>query len=186
MAQKQMNLLPPARRWSLRQEVTLNAVTRFARAVAVGLLSLALLAAAVSVGLWGFANLTSNRTAESELGRQVAAYDRKKSEVKRYNSLLEVIDSLGRERLVWSDIIPDLLDIVPSGIIIGRLEADRESNTIYFSGSSVARSSLVVFEERLGELPWVKDVKAPRANLLNPVNAPYEFTLTLKEDYVDQ
>ncbi|MFH1354002.1 MAG: hypothetical protein ABIH36_01820 [bacterium] len=178
---RKLNLLPPGRRLSLRQEVLLSAANRFLRRVAVSLAVLTVLAALAGVGMWG-ASLLTGRTAEAELAQQVAAYHKLKSEIDSQNALLELVDDRIRGRNVWSDLIPDLLDIVPPGITIDALRAGEETKTITFSGTAGARSSLVVFEERLRLLPWVQEMTAPRTNLLGRVDAAYTFGLTVKDE----
>lgn len=174
---RQLNLLPPGRRLGLRQEILLSAIIHFLHEGAVGLVMLAALAGLTAVGMW-VSSFLVGQTAESELAQQVASYHEIKGEIKSQNALMEFIDGQMGGRLVWSDLIPSLLATVPPNVTIDTLRVDRDTATVSFSGTAQARSSLVVFEQRLRLLPWVVDITAPRTNLLGRVNAAYTFSLT--------
>lgn len=174
---RQLNLLPPGRRLGLRQEILLSAIIHFLHEGAVGLVMLAALAGLTAVGMW-VSSFLVGQTAESELAQQVASYHEIKGEIEGQNALMEFIDGQMGGRLVWSNLIPSLLATVPPNVTIDTLRVDRDTATVSFSGTAQARSSLVVFEQRLRLLPWVVDMTAPRTNLLDRVNAAYTFSLT--------
>ncbi len=174
---RQLNLLPPGRRLGLRQEILLSAITRFLHDGAVGLIILAALASLTAAGM-GVSSLLVGQTAESELAQQVASYHEVKRKIESQNVLMEFIDNQIKGQLVWSNLVPSLLATVPPGVTIDTLQVDMDTATVSFSGTAQARSSLVVFEQRLRLLPWVVDMTAPRTNLLDRVNAAYTFSLT--------
>lgn len=176
---RQLNLLPPGRRLGLRQEILLSAITRFLHDVVVGLIILAVLASLAAVGMW-VGSLLVGQTAESELAQQVASYHEIKGRIESQNALMEFVDNQIKGRLVWSNLVPSLLATVPPDVTIDTLRVDMDTATVSFSGTARARSSLVVFEQRLRLLPWVVDMTAPRTNLLERVNAAYTFSLTIE------
>lgn len=179
LAARWLNLLPPGRRLGLRQEILLSAITRFLRDVAMGLIMLAVLAGLTAVGMW-ISSLLVGQTAESELAQQVASYHEIKGKIESQNALMEFADNQIKERLTWSNLMPSLLATVPPDVTIDTLRVDMDTATVSFSGTAQARSSLVVFEQRLRLLPWVVDMTAPRTNLLDRVNAVYTFSLTIE------
>lgn len=176
---RQLNLLPPGRRLGLRQEILLSAITRFLHDVVVGLIILAVLASLAAVGMW-VGSLLVGQTAESELAQQVASYHEIKGRIESQNALMEFVDNQIKGRLIWSNLVPSLLATVPPDVTIDTLRVDMDTATVSFSGTARARSSLVVFEQRLRLLPWVVDMTAPRTNLLERVNAAYTFSLTIE------
>lgn len=177
-----MNLLPPRRRAGLYQEILLSAITHFLRSVAIGLTILVVLAILAGISTW-VGSLVVGRMAEFELTQQVAKYNQLVSQVKEKNALLQTIDSLGKDRVVWSDLMPSLLATVPPNTTVDSLQVDLSTMTITLSGVAKIRNSLVVFEERLRLLPWVAEMTAPKTNLLDPVDAAYTFSLKVKEGF---
>lgn len=177
---RHLNLLPAERREHLRRGALMVSTVRIVRTMIVGLGMLSIGAGMIGTSLWGL-TFTFASSGNLELEQRVGDYLRLKGEINEQNSLLRMVDDLGRNRLVWSDYLSVFLSEVPPGTIINSLSADSTSGLVNFSGTALTRNSLVVFEERLSQLDWVETITASRQNLLQKSNPEYTFELKLKQ-----
>ncbi len=176
---RHLNLLPVERREHLRRGALLVSSVRIVKTLLMGLGVMSGGAVLIGLSLWGL-TFTYASSGSSELEQQVGAYVQLKDIIARQNQVLNQVNRLGSERLVWSDYLGGFLSEVPPGTTINILTADTTSGMVTFSGEALTRNSLVVFEERLSQLEWVASVAAPRQNLLQRSNPEYSFELKLK------
>jgi Tfp pilus assembly protein PilN len=177
---RHLNLLPLERKAVLRKELGIAAALRITLNIFWVILSVTL----VGVSLWGVIWMMDWRreeTADVLLVKQVREYNEWRNAVTSQNTLLHAIDNLGETRVLWSQVIASLLKTVPPGTSVVTLTAEMRAGEAILSiaGQAQTRNVLVLFEERLRELPWVREVEAPRKNLLKRINADYEFKLYL-------
>lgn len=119
--------------------------------------------------------------ADNNLAKATAAYANLRQAVAQKNALLETIATVADINIIWSETISDLLSAIPSGVKITSMQGDQgDAPFIVFSGQSPTRNSLIVLEKRLQALPWIGSVDAPNSNLIDRVNAPYEFRIPFK------
>jgi hypothetical protein len=162
----------------------LSSATKFLRVVIVGLGGLVMTAVLAWIGLW-ITSETMSRSTEADLRVEVDNYNRLRVVVARENAVLELVNGLAKDRVEWSLVLSDLLRIVPPGVTIVNMQTNVNESLISFSGSALNRSSLVVFEDRLRVLPWVKEVVAPRENLLSRIKPSYNIRLVVDATKID-
>ncbi|MEX1997970.1 MAG: hypothetical protein WEA04_04860 [Candidatus Andersenbacteria bacterium] len=189
---REINLLPPSRRQSLRREVTLASIGRFLSSLMVGLGMLTVGAVLAMIGLWIFF-YTVAATNNVEFERTIAQYRELRDGIAEQNIFLNYIYGLGTGRQVWSDFLPGLFTSIPPGVEIatmsGRSVINEEGvveSTFTVSGRAAARSTLTIFADRLRLLPDVAQVDAPSSNLIQRENPLYRFTLQLKDKIIEE
>lgn len=173
----ELNLLPPHRRSLLRRDVLLRAATRFFNSVLLGLLVVTSGGVALAVVLWATALRT--KATDAELALVVQQFSESRTVVGRHNAFLTTLDTLDAQRLSWAPLLRDVLAIVPPSTTLSTITADAASGEIILTGVAPARSTLIVFEERLKLLPWTVSVASPSENLLLRDNPSFRFSLTL-------
>lgn len=186
MSVREINLLPPERRRRLRNESMAVSLTDIIKSVNAGLLLMTLVAAAIVTSLWLFSVAAQPTTAE-DLRQVVAEYQRLREAVAQENAILERLAALGRERVVWSDLLGDFFTATPPGVTLHRLGGDitfvegaRSSAVLNFGGQAVARSALIIYEEKVRQMKHVQDVTSPASNLLERSNPLFQFSVVLK------
>lgn len=175
---RQLNLLPRERRRALRRALTLDAVTNLVRSLFWSLLLVTVVGLAAGGGL-AFVSWWEGQAGLSVFEHRMAEYTRAQQAVAQRNQLIEAIDRLGRERMVWSGVLQQLLPVLPPGATIETLQLDAAERSVVVAGAAATRAEVVILEDRLRGQPWVAGLEAPRGNLLAKENAPYTFTLSI-------
>lgn len=185
MPAQEINLLPPDRRRRARNESLAVSVTRIVKSINIGLLLLTTLAGAFVAALWVY-SLAARPTTEAELTGVVDEYQALRDRVAEENAVLARLESLGRRRLVWSEVLQDFFAITPPGITLSHLDGaltfvDGEitAGGLTFGGQAVTRNSLKVYEEKMKGLAGVQQVNSPTSNLLERNNPSFQFSLVL-------
>ena len=178
---KELNLLPPDRRLFLTRQLVINSVNRFLKTVVWSLLAMTLVGVFSIVVLRLWLVFSSDRVTVS-LATEVAKYQGLREDIATRNNVLLQMKTVSDERVVWSDLFPDLFVALPPATTISRFSGDvlTSNPKLTLSGQSVSRSALVVLEDRLRKLEWAQDVSAPNSNLLERVNPTYVFNISLK------
>lgn len=177
---RELNLLPPARRRYLAQQLMLNAAVRFLHSVnlSLGIVTAAGLTAIVILQI--LVTLLSSATT-TILADEVKNYQELRTKIAKQNENLSAMAKLSKDQTVWSEIFADLFSTMPPGTKMSSISGEANVITkISFSGQAFSRSALVVLQDRLQNLPWVKEVQAPNSNLLERVNPTYTFDVILK------
>lgn len=185
MSVREINLLPPERRRRLRNESMAVSLTGILKSINTGLVTMTLIAVAIVVAIWLFAVAVKPTTAE-ELSQVVDEYQGLRDEVAQKNAVLERLTALGRERIVWSELLSGFFALAPPGVTLHRLGGDVtfvegavSSTVLNFGGQAVSRSALIVYEEKLRGMKQVQEVSSPTSNLLERSNPVFQFSLTL-------
>jgi len=178
---RHLNLLPQDRRKDLRREVLISAANRFLRSVLLGL-GIMTVAAVGAIIVTGTLSVTASGLADSELINQVKLYNDLGAEINEQNERLELVNSLDKDRVLWSEALTSLLGIVPPDTTIETIRGQTDQTKLLFEGVAPTRTSLVIFRERLLALPWVVEVEAPGSNLLSRDNPRYIFTLFVNKE----
>ncbi len=176
-----LNLLPPERKKLLaKRRITARANASLLM-LFVGLLLITCMGAGSIVVLRYLYN-REQVAVEDDLLRATAAYGELRKEVGQKNALLNTVRGLSGMGIAWSEKITDLFGAIPPGVRVVSIQGNAEKEPfILFSGQSPTRNSLILLEKRLRELPWLASLDAPNSNLIDRVNAPYEFRLLLKD-----
>jgi Tfp pilus assembly protein PilN len=175
----QLNLLPPERRRLLLRQVFFTSLQKFLSSLLVGLgiVTACGLVAGGTLLIWSWAVSPAN---EGELQAAVKQYQARRDEIAGQNEKLKVMQDLHNNRLVWAPKLENLSTVIPPGAILTQVAADSVSGHLVLSGQALARSVLIVLEQRLQVLPWVDQVDAPPSNLLQRESPIFDFDLTLK------
>jgi hypothetical protein len=176
---KHLNLLPPERRAHLRRGAFLVSAVRIVHQLIIGLGVLSASGGIFIVGMWLLA-ITFTGSGSTQLQDKVTQYIELREEVSEKNELLQMVNRLGNDRIVWSDHLVEFLEVIPPGTTISSLTGDARVGIFEFSGTAITRSALVIFEERLNQLSWVNSVAAPRRNFLKKDSPKYTFELRLE------
>ncbi len=181
---KELNLLPPTRRRFIDQQVTLNIVVKIVNRLIVALLVLTC-GGLLSLGGLYTATAVSGRGASSELKLEIERYQAKREEIARQNAALKLLYDLSTAPVVWSEILPELLAVLPAGTTINKMAGDQFSTArLDFQGRATSRSSLIAFTERLNKLPWVASFTAPHSNLIDRINPDYSFSIVINQKFL--
>lgn len=181
----ELNLLPTSRRRVLARRVSLEVVRRFLQVIVFNLVALTAVGV-VAVVVLQILVLTSSHDGTVELDEYVSQYQRLRDDIAEQNLLLSDMERLGSQRVVWPEWFSSVFAVMPPGTAIEQMSGNFEQRTLTFSGEAAARSTLVVLEDKLGDLPWVKQVTAPHSNLLERINPAYQFILTAQLDIEEE
>lgn len=180
MSIRELNLLPDERRQALTRQLVINSVNHFLRSIVASLVIMTTVGVFAVVVLRSWAAASSRETTQM-LEEQVEKYQALRGEIAVQNENLKFMSELTSNRVVWAPLFTDVLRALPPGTKIQQLGADVGiESRLSFTGQAVARSALVVIEERLKELAWAQSVRAPHANLLERTNPQFTFDVTLR------
>jgi len=178
---KHLNLLPPNRRSHLRREAVWGAIIKISRTLALGV-SLVTVAAIVAwLIIWILSALATQST-QQKLTQEIQVYNDLRRVIDDKNEVLSVLAQRGSDRIVWAEKIAQVLGQMPADSVVHNIDASRDSRSLTLTGQAPLRSSLVIFEENVSDLPWLAEIDAPRDNLLSPVNPLFIFTFKVKDD----
>lgn len=187
MSTREINLLPPSRRYWLQQQVTSLALIRFLNTI-IGATSV-LTAAALLILLIGWiGNRAIAPQEEASIESVVTEYGHIRERIAEQNNLLRYVATFGHQRIVWSEFLRSFFDVLPPDVTIATLRAQGvlepgagTVSSLSVTGNTTARSTLTIMQDRLQTLPAVASVTAPATNLIKRDNPPYQFTLELKD-----
>src|SRR5690348_3207962 len=111
---RELNLLPPARRTFLAQQVVLNAVVRFLRSLNIGLGIMTGVGVAAIVVLQLLVTFLSGSTTVLLAG-EVKHYQDLRTQIAKQNQNLSQMVTLSNAQIVWSSLLPDLLGTMAPG-----------------------------------------------------------------------
>lgn len=174
---KEINLLPLPRRRQLARRFFERELRRLMTSFLLGVLVVTG-AGVSSLGALTIATSILFPVQNNELETAVIDYRTETRAIQARNKIIAQMLHQQETRLIWSVYFPDIIASFPAGTQLTGISGDRESNQIALQGRVSARSALIVLENKLKTLPWVKEVVSPPANLLERVSP--EFSLTLR------
>lgn len=175
----EINLLPPARRRRLRRLWLQETVVQVLRHVQIALGVMTLLGALAGGGLQIMLILSPEDGSES-IPPLIREYQMIRQNITSQNVLAEAVEARSKNRIVWSDLLSGLLEILPPNTTIEQIQATSIPSQLLFSGTSVNRSANVILKSRLEGLSWASQIEAPLQNLLDRENPEYSFTVHIK------
>ncbi len=157
------------------------AVTRIVSTVMYGLVMMTVIGLGLMSLMWWMG--WSDATDSDKLIGEIREYREARGKIEDENKLLAAINTLGEERILWSEVLMNLMNNLPVGITLYDVQSitDGGRQILEIRGTAVTRTMLVVFEERLRQLEWAEDVEAPRSNLLERNNAKFRFRIAVKK-----
>ena len=180
---RHLNLLPPERRQHLQREMVMMSATALLRVVAAGLLLLTVAGVGTIATVRGIVFMTSRSVAD-ELSQPLREYNELRKVIISRNGVLALVAATSEQRVVWGQLVLDLLGTVSPDVRVTTMRADAHTPSLTFSGTAATRNSLVILESRLRLLPGVAMVEAPVTNLLDRENPKFVFTLVLDKTHI--
>lgn len=188
MVNREINLLPPSRRLRLRNETVIMSLQKIIRAINGSLVALTVVGLVAAIVLTALAPII-NRGETTELEQVLEDYRSLRETIVTRNVLYRHIASIGAKRLVWTDLLREVLPTMPSGVRIvslaGSLELDDQGEIVnaglVLRGQAPTRTTLIIWQDQLRELAAVHDIVSPTSNLLDRTNLNYDVTLILTE-----
>lgn len=176
----EINLLPFSRRRILHRLFVEESIGILLRRVLLMLMSITALGVAAVVVI-SFSERLGSFEVSSALEERIKQYQELRSEVALRNQALQEMKIAIGEKIEWSALFQEVFEALPPGVTLREMSGDIASRHLLLSGTAPARSSLIVLEGRLHALPWVETIESPPSNLLQRLNTPFSFTVTLKE-----
>jgi Tfp pilus assembly protein PilN len=186
MATRQINLLPPERRYALKKSLVWKKLVDFSNKLELTLWFLSFVGIILMLSLW-ILSVAAASTTVKELEMEVEEYREIRREVAQQKALLEQVHGVAKDRMVWSDVLNEFVNVVPSGIIIEFLSGNMMSGNnenmeanLSLKGQAVTRNVLQAFIKRLEELEVTTKIDSPASNLLDRDRPEFELKLQIK------
>ena len=178
---REINLLPPDRRRNLEREAFLQALQRAFYSLLLALMLMTALSAVCLVVIKSIA-AAEERTQDSNVAQRVEEFRDLRDDIALDNERLKLMLEQLDGRVLWSARLQELLDTLPPGVHVARMQANDQPplRQLVFSGTAITRNALIVLEKRLQSLSWVEGVEAPVSNLINRTDAEYIFTIRIQ------
>lgn len=172
----EINLLPPARRRRLRRLWLQENIIQVVRHAQIALGVVTVLGVIAGGGLQAMLVLAPDEGDEA-IPNLIREYQMIRQEITGQNQLAAAVELEAKGRIVWSDLITALLEILPPSTTIEQIQITSEPAQLLFAGTSANRSANVILQSRLEGLSWASRIDAPLQNLLDRENPEYSFTV---------
>lgn len=163
-----LNLLPPKEKYKQKLE-RINHLVIF---ISAGLLAILLIFILLLTGIWFYLS----RIEVSGLSEPADEISKKVNDL---NEKLININQIIEERIVWSQVLEELSQKVPSGVNLVSLNLNRENRKIDLRGQAQLREQLLAFQDNLEKSPQFVDIYSPLANLIKPTNLDFILSFYL-------
>lgn len=178
----ELNLLPLSRRRLIDQQVTLNVFTVLITHLVIAFAIVTFSGLAVLGGLQAMTLFTA-RQASSQLQDEIANFQEKREEIARQNAALKQLYELSADNVAWSELVSDVLTLLPAGTSIEKIEGDQSLQPrLTLQGKATSRTSLIAIADRLKKVPWAQVVTAPQSNLIERINPSYSFNIIINQE----
>ncbi len=169
-----LNLLPPDRRAKLNQLIQILFLKNMLEFVIVALC----LFAVILVLSWTLLVREFNNLTQSALliGRDYSGYNQ---EVRRINNIIRRVNDANADYL---PILPKILEItqtLPNNIKLNTINIDRRTQRFLISGTARTRNDLLMYQEILKKIKWLKPATMPTTQLLQKENINFEYQTDL-------
>ncbi len=182
----ELNLLPSDRRAVLARQAMIAVFVQLVRNFCLGLIVITIVGGLAIAGIEGLIFM-ADTSAIDRLTQAQEQYNTMRQEIAEQNILIELLHDHEKQRVVWSDIMTNLFQILPGGVTVKSVEGDtRPENRLTFKGTASNRNILIVTNDRLHQQEWVDRVDAPHSNLVSRFNSAYIFTVFLKQQQPEE
>lgn len=175
---KEINLVPLRRRRQLIRRFYELELRRFVMSLLLATLLVTVSGVVAVVGLQVMAGVIGG-AAREELDTAVIDYRAETRLILEQNAEIVEMQRHHEQRLEWSGWLPDVFASLPGGVVISQLSGAREGRELQVVGHAPARSAVIVLEDKLKTLPWVKTIEAPHSNLLERLSPEFIFKIRL-------
>lgn len=102
--------------------------------------------------------------------------------IEQANQIIKQVHLKQAEIILWTPLLEEISEIVPSGIYLNNLSYQATKGQISLSGWADCRDNLLNFQKSLEESPFFEEIEAPLANLIKQKDINFSFTLHLNEN----
>lgn len=176
------NLLPPKQKSEIRFERTQSFII-------MGIVSVFIVTFSIIALFFGMEILVENKLKiiQDQVMAKEEQIEKEKvgkleTDIKDLNRYLKRLDGIQKGHLYWSDILKNLIELVPGGVKIASLSANQEDRRIEIQGNANTRDQLLNFEENLRNSKIFEGVESPLSNIVKKENVDFEITFYLKEE----
>lgn len=103
-------------------------------------------------------------------------------DIAKINTIIHAMDKRVTTNRRWAVRIPEILEKVPTGIKVMKLELQEKQSSLVITGKAINGDVVVQYQHALSELPWVDHVDAPLQNFARSPDAVVTFTIIRKTD----
>lgn len=172
----EINLLPPDALSARKQRVLM----RRERALFVAIVCAFLFILGGYGGTWWYLHGIKN-----SLEDQIMSQNKDRTSIteqnEAFNKDISTIDSRIGGFTLWTAHLPDVIGVVPKGILVHRIELVENPQTLVVTGTASLGSDVVEYQTALEKLPWVDHVDAPLQNFARAPEAVVVFTIFHKQ-----
>lgn len=98
----------------------------------------------------------------------------KNNRIKEVNTLINQTDIVQQVYTPWSDIVTEIANAIPPGIVMSNISLNSSNKNFVFSGSADTRDALLEMQKKIKQLNFIEDVNIPVSQLTEKKN----FTFT--------
>ncbi|OGL86851.1 hypothetical protein A3I40_01020 [Candidatus Uhrbacteria bacterium RIFCSPLOWO2_02_FULL_48_12] len=173
-----LNLIPPAYKDRLRLQRLYSLVKKF---LGIVILYTIFLAITMLVARFVLENNFQRIVSETTL---VTTENRKiEQQITKMNKQIAAAKSIQKNSVPWAEFTIALSRLVPNGVVVNSLKFDSAAgNRSAINGQANTRETLLAFESRLKEAPFVEKVDLPFKNKQEKMNIYFTITLTIKPE----
>ncbi len=164
-----LNLLDDEAKQQIRKNTTTIALTNSA-------ILLAITVAIVAVILVASSQYLSNQV--TGLGKNDSSPEETRTQ--EINSKISGLTQVQNRYIKWSEVLKDILTLIPEGIQISRLEIDHDNQLLKINGLAATRDQYLLLENQLTDAKIIEKVTAPVSNLLKPRDIAFGLEAKLK------
>lgn len=106
----------------------------------------------------------------------------KNAKMKEINTVLERVETIQKEYVLWLGPLADLANATPDNIILLESRLNDATDTYTLNGTAATRDALLLFQAQLEDIPYVETVDVPLSQLTERKDIRFSITVTRNED----
>lgn len=164
-----INLLPPEKKQEMQ--------SAFVFAYVQSLLVVVLLLTCIVSGTLVSTRLMLMNTLSglsSSAGPDTDEFTSVSQDIRDINAYIDSLEKLQKNRVAWSSVIDEIVDLLPTGVTLSRITLNPEGK-IVLTGVAVHRDDVLQLENQLKNSGSFEDVKSPLSNILQRDDVKFEF-----------
>lgn len=171
-----VNLLPENIKKDLNQKIFLATFKNITGLIFAAILFIG------SILLWAKVISTNNFNNAIEQSTLLAKeYGGVNQEIRQTNEFITSVYKIQKDYIIWSDAVKQILDIIPSEVIVNYLSLSEPGGVVSIKGAAATRDGLLDFKNNLESSPLFTRVEIPISYFLSRENINFEINLTTKK-----
>lgn len=179
---KIINLLPKEEQHQLKLDILNQQLKVFWIAVALSLVTFAIIGLAVQQYLSFSLKNVEQKVAQSQASLETSDIRALQEQVIQLNQNVSEIQNVRGQQYQWSVLMREIALIAPADIQLNTLELDRATGQVVLAGQARDRDTVIELWSRLKKNEMFYDVNFPLPNLEQPVNANFTYTFYVNLD----